>query len=280
MRTIKELSKEEQEEILNSFYASFETGFAFEEFLKPFLESIGLSEVEVTKKTGDGGVDLTAVRNGLTELSGSDFVIYKVQAKRYKPSTTINPEQIDALRGNLKTNEKGLFITTGKVSEKAKSDAMTKDEHRPVIVIDGKDLVATLIDKGIGFSYKPTFSSSALDDFIGKKKEEPAPKPDDAVVPDTDAIMKMVTSNDIRARILSVPSSIVDKLDEPKTKQPVVVVINGTKKYNATFCPSRNYLGSVTAILKDCGMIKEDGTFSEKKIYWKTNGKDLFLTIE
>ena len=50
MRTIKELDKNELEEILFEFYNQFETGFDFEEFLKSFLEAIGLSEVEVTKK--------------------------------------------------------------------------------------------------------------------------------------------------------------------------------------------------------------------------------------
>lgn len=43
MRTIKELSKAELGKILKEFYCQFETGYDFEEFLKPFLESIGLN---------------------------------------------------------------------------------------------------------------------------------------------------------------------------------------------------------------------------------------------
>lgn len=43
MRAIKELSKAELGKILEEFYCQFETGYDFEEFLKPFLESIGLN---------------------------------------------------------------------------------------------------------------------------------------------------------------------------------------------------------------------------------------------
>ena len=278
MRTIKELDKGELKTILDDFYKQFETGYDFEYFLKPFLESIGLSEVEVTKRSGDGGVDLTAVKNGLTELNGNDFVRYKIQAKRYKPSTTMAPEKIDALRGTLLTNEKGLFITTAHVSDKAKSEALTKDGHRPVIVIDGLDLVSILIDKGIGFSYKPVFSEAALSEFIDKKedvvkeKEKPAPK--------KELIFKKLTSNDIRARIISIPSSIVSKLENNSEKHDIKVSINNEKQYIVTFAPSRNYLAGLKTIFDDFEIKKKDGTFEEKNIGWYTDGKTIELYID
>lgn len=50
MRIIQNFSDNELKALLNDFYSYFQTGFEFEEFLKPFLESIGLSEVFVTKK--------------------------------------------------------------------------------------------------------------------------------------------------------------------------------------------------------------------------------------
>ena len=127
MRVIQNFTDNELRLLLNDFYSYFQTGFEFEEFLKPFLESIGLSEVFVTKKTGDGGVDLTAVKEGLAEINNVDSVKYRIQAKRYSPSTTVSPEKIDALRGNLSFNEKGLFITTAKVTDKAKEQAVSKD---------------------------------------------------------------------------------------------------------------------------------------------------------
>ena len=278
MRTIKELSKAELSKILEEFYHQFETGYDFEEFLKPFLESIGLSEVEVTSKSGDGGIDLKAVKNGLVELNNNDFVKYKVQAKRYKPSTTMPPEKIDALRGTLLTNEKGLFITTSHVSDKAKNEALTKDPHRPVIVIDGLDLVSILIDKGIGFSYMPVFSGVALSEFMNRDSDfkEVSMEADET----KDYVFKMVTANDIRARIISIPSTIVNKLENNESKHNVKVVVNGTKEYEVTFSPARKYLGGVTQLLKDFNFVKEDKTFQEKKIGWLTDGKAIKLIIE
>lgn len=106
MRIVQDINEKEKKELLETLYSNFETGYAFEEFLKPFLEEIWLTEVFVTKKTGDGGIDLIARKPGLIELDGNDLVNYKIQAKRYKPTITISPEKIDALRGNLAFNEK------------------------------------------------------------------------------------------------------------------------------------------------------------------------------
>lgn len=50
MRIVQEFKKEELNQILHQFYSYFNTGFEFEDFLKPFLEKLGLSEVVVTKK--------------------------------------------------------------------------------------------------------------------------------------------------------------------------------------------------------------------------------------
>ena len=59
-----------------------------------------MSEVVDTKKTGDGGVDLFAIRRGIDEIAGADYVKYRIQAKRYSPSITITPEKVDTLRSN------------------------------------------------------------------------------------------------------------------------------------------------------------------------------------
>lgn len=64
----------------------------------------------MTEKSGDGGVDLTAIKPGLVELDGNDVANYKIQARRYDPNKTINPEKIDALRGNLSFNKKNYLL--------------------------------------------------------------------------------------------------------------------------------------------------------------------------
>lgn len=219
MRIIQDFTEKGLREVLNDFYSYFKTGFDFEEFLKPFLEAIGLSEVFVTKKTGDDGVDLTAVKEGLAEINNVDSVKYRVQAKRYAPTSTISPEKIDALRGNLTFNEKGLFITTAKVSDKAKEQAVTKDPSKSVYVIDGIDLVRICIDKQIGFAYKPVFSKNALDEFTQVSKTVPPQATSNNEFLIVDYVNKTITTNDIRAHIVSVPRAIVDKITNNTVKQ-------------------------------------------------------------
>lgn len=62
MRKNIEISDEKINEFLEQFYSYFESGYAFEEFLKVYLEKIGLDEVVVTQRSSDGGIDLEAVR--------------------------------------------------------------------------------------------------------------------------------------------------------------------------------------------------------------------------
>ena len=268
MRIVQNLTVEEKKPILDSLYKSFGSGFDFENFLKPFLEAIGLTEVVVTKKTGDGGIDLLGVKPGLDQLDGNDNVQYKIQAKRYKPETIIPPEKIDALRGNLNFNQKGLFITTARVSDKAKEEAKTKDPSKPVIVIDGMDLVDICIQKEIGCVYKPMFSKEALKEFIAESDDKSELTDVEEVKEDgLQFISKTITLNDIRAKIISIPSAVVEKIKDNKTKHNVYVIING-KEHSLSFNPSRNYLGSVTSILKDNGLIKADGTYEQKNALW------------
>lgn len=42
------------------------------------------------------------------------------------------------------------------------------------------------------------------------------------------------------------------------------VVVNNSKEYNVTFCPGRNYISSVTKLLKDYGLRQEHGIFVGK----------------
>lgn len=244
MRIIQNFIDTELEEILNDFYEYFETGFSFENFLKPFLESIGLSEVVITQKTRDGGIDLMAVKEGLSEINNADSVKYRVQAKRNKPASTISPEKIDALRGNLAFNEKGLFITTAKVSNQAKEKAISKDPYKPIFVIDGIDLIRICIERQIGFAYKPIFSKEALDDFTCKFDvlESKESKQDNVLEVQTNVVEKIITANDVRCNLISVPRYIVERIEKNQQKQKLNVVVNATNCYTFTYSPARKYL--------------------------------------
>ena len=276
MRIVQEFKKEELNSLLQDFYKYFTTGFEFEEFLKPFLESLGLSEVIVTKKTNDGGVDLTAIKYGLQEINNADSVKYRVQAKRYVPTSTIAPEKIDALRGNLAFNEKGLFITTAKVSDKAKEQAVSKDPYKPVYVIDGIDLIRICIEKQIGFAYVPKFSKNALDEFTNKTTEGQnaqmsiLPAESENISGKLLSVNKMITTNDIRCNLFSIPRFIVDQINNNTEKQSLNVTINGIYNYQLTYSPLRKYLYVPTGlgILKENKLVNEDGSINERMATW------------
>ena len=54
----KGLSEEEFDKALNDFYSYFKNGYHFEEFLKAYLEKIGLDEVRVTQRSVDSVLTL------------------------------------------------------------------------------------------------------------------------------------------------------------------------------------------------------------------------------
>lgn len=68
MSNIIELNENELKESVEQLYNSFDNGYEFEEFLKYFLEKIGLEEVVVTQRSRDGGIDLTCVKSGIQTL--------------------------------------------------------------------------------------------------------------------------------------------------------------------------------------------------------------------
>ena len=162
MRKNIEISDKKISEFLEQFYGYFESGYAFEEFLKVYLEKIGLDEVVVTQRSSDGRIDLEAVRYGVGGFAGADAVDYFVQAKRNKPGTTIPIEKVRALRGVMPSGSKGIFITTASYSKKTE-EFVDVDPSRPIILIDGKSLVESCIDNEIGFVFTPVFSKNAMD---------------------------------------------------------------------------------------------------------------------
>ena len=108
---IVELKNGEKISLLNKLYKAFESGYVFEEFFKPFLELYNLTEVSVTKKSGDGGIDLMAIRPGIFN-GNKDDIVYKIQIKRKKINLKIGPNIVREHLGILKSGEVGIIITT------------------------------------------------------------------------------------------------------------------------------------------------------------------------
>lgn len=271
-----ELTEKEKDDILNELYSSFETGYEFEDFLKPFLECIGLDEVRVTKRSGDGGVDLEGIRYGVID-NNDDSVKYIVQAKRYKPSDKIPVDIIDKLRGNMLSGEKGIIITTAGFSKPAIEKASLRKET-PIVLIDGKTLVDICIENDIGFVYKPTFSSEELKSFYKKNVVIEKDKNSDGTVFIIDDIEKAITSNDIRARIISIPRAILELLPEDKDKFDLC--FNGNEIKDVRISSDRRFFSQeITEMYRKYGLLTKDNIFNPSKSLWKYDGKIIYIDL-
>ncbi|MEM9997987.1 MAG: restriction endonuclease [Bacteroidota bacterium] len=117
---------------------------AFERLTKRMLRESGFVQVEVTGKSGDGGID----GKGIIQIGGflSFHVIF--QCKRYKGS--VGAPQIRDFRGAMVGRaDKGLFITTSSFTRDAVREA-TRDGASPIDLIDGDALADKLKELSLG----------------------------------------------------------------------------------------------------------------------------------
>ena len=118
--------------------------FSFERLTQLILRECGFSDVKVTKKTGDGGID------GFGRLNISGIFSFKVafQCKRYKG--IVPTSDIRDFRGSLTTDvEKAIFITTGSFSAPAKEEAFAQGKIQ-IDLIDGEKFIDKLVEFNIG----------------------------------------------------------------------------------------------------------------------------------
>lgn len=117
---------------------------AFERLVQRLLRESGFIQVEVTGRSGDGGID----GKGIMRLGGllSFHVIF--QCKRYRGSVTVS--QIRDFRGAMVGRaDKGLLITTGNFTKDATREA-TRDGAPAIDLIDGDQLLDKLKELGLG----------------------------------------------------------------------------------------------------------------------------------
>ena len=116
---------------------------AFERLSQRLLREHGFTRVEVTGRSGDGGIDGT----GVLRVNLLSFHV-NYQCKRY--AGTVGPGSIRDFRGALAGRaDKGLFITTGRFTKDAEREAV-RDGAMAIDLIDGDELCGLLRDKGLG----------------------------------------------------------------------------------------------------------------------------------
>ena len=117
---------------------------AFERLCQRLLRESGFIEVEVTGKSGDGGID----GQGIIRLAGLISFPVLFQCKRY--SGSVNASAVRDFRGAMQGRaDKGLILTTGSFTSGANKEA-TRDGAPPIDLIDGTLLVELLRELQLG----------------------------------------------------------------------------------------------------------------------------------
>ena len=117
----------------------------FEELVSQLLVEMGFEMVEVTKLSGDGGIDVRGT------LVVGDVVRIKmaVQVKKWKLKNNLQAPVVQQVRGSLGAHEQGLIITTSDFSPGAVKEAAQPDKT-PISLMNGEQLVMLLMEHGIG----------------------------------------------------------------------------------------------------------------------------------
>jgi len=116
----------------------------FEELISQLLAEMGFEMVEVSKLSGDGGIDVRGT------LVVGDVVRIKmaVQVKKWKINSNIQAPVVQQVRGSLGAHEQGLIITTSDFSVGAIKEASQPDKT-PIALMNGEQLVMLMMEHGI-----------------------------------------------------------------------------------------------------------------------------------
>lgn len=119
----------------------------FEKLCQRLLRESGFTKVEVTGKSGDGGIDGT----GVLRMNLLSFHVL-FQCKRYKGS--VDAGTIRDFRGAMVGRaDKGLVLTTGQFTAAARKEA-TRDGAPAIDLVDGGDLCELLKKWGLGVTVR------------------------------------------------------------------------------------------------------------------------------
>jgi restriction system protein len=116
---------------------------AFERLCQRLLRESGFTRVEVSGKSGDGGIDGV----GVLRVNLISFQVL-FQCKRWKGS--VGSEVVRNFRGAMQGRaDKGLIITTGTFTAEARKEA-TRDGAPAIDLIDGEALCDLMKDLELG----------------------------------------------------------------------------------------------------------------------------------
>ena len=117
----------------------------FEELVSQLLAEMGFESVEVTRRSGDGGIDV----RGTLVVGDVVRIRMAAQVKKWKLKNHIQSPIVQQVRGSLGAHEQGLIITTSNFSTGAVREAAQADKT-PIALMDGEQFVTLLMEHNIG----------------------------------------------------------------------------------------------------------------------------------
>lgn len=258
------------EELRKEFYNFFENGYDFEFFLKEFLKDLGFKDIKVTKKSRDGGIDLICYKDiveGINTIESEKFII---QAKKYEKN--IAPEKVRALNDARNIGVRKLFITTSDFSQQARDEAK---EMPDMSLISGKDIINFYIQNKSDkiFDWEPKLSNEKLNELIIKNKKDTN---QGSIEKNEEKILRVITKNDVRARILRIPNEIFEKISEENAYD---VVIDGCEKRLNMIKDIKSFAG-ITEFYRKHNYIDDEQ--ANRNSYWRIDisKKKIYIDLE
>jgi restriction system protein len=133
--------------------------YAFERLIQRLLRESGFVQVQVTKRSGDCGID----GKGKMQIGMLRFSV-AFQCKRY--TSPVGSPVVRDFRGSLSSEyEKGIIYTTSTYTREAKEEA-SKPGAAQIDLVDGKELVELLAKYQIGL--KPIVSYEIDEQFFSQ----------------------------------------------------------------------------------------------------------------
>lgn len=124
---------------------------SFEKLAQRLLRESGFQQVEVTGRSGDGGID------GKGILQVSPLLSFQVIFQCKRCSGSVTPSQIRDFRGAMMGRaDKGIFLTTGTFTAEARKEA-SRDGVPPIELVDADKLVRMFEELELGLIPKTTY---------------------------------------------------------------------------------------------------------------------------
>jgi len=131
----------------------------FEIFAGTLLESLGFTDIEITKYVGDGGIDgYGNLEMGVVKIKAA------FQCKRWRQN--VPRRDVAQFRGDIQGKvEQGIFITTSDFFDDAKEVSSVAGAV-PIVLINGDRIVDIMLEKGLGVRQEPLTVTRIDEEFF------------------------------------------------------------------------------------------------------------------